>query len=247
MSLSTKLWSDLKTDEERSAWLLLGRGCETGVVAPALQNDIAMAYHRLALLGAASVAQDEREALADLRAAVAFLDQVQSAPDSEKPIGVLRDAREWLERAARAALSAATPPADEARNQIELLDAQNHALREQVKSLQREAATWNAALTSVAARMDKLRRGHPRLEVRYWTGQWWEPLTGVKLDECLDALRPIDTTPPAVSADARDARRAAVSRLLADKGIYMRNEFVFALIDAAMGTQPADKENGNGG
>lgn len=54
MSLRTKLWSDLKTDEERSAWLLLGRGYETGVVAQALQNDLAMAYHRLAALSAAT-------------------------------------------------------------------------------------------------------------------------------------------------------------------------------------------------
>lgn len=48
--LSEALWCDLKTDAERSAWLLMGRGHETGVVAAAIQNDLAMAYHRLVLL-----------------------------------------------------------------------------------------------------------------------------------------------------------------------------------------------------
>lgn len=50
MDLSTALWADLKTDADRARWLLLGRGYETGVVAHAVQADLAMAYHRLALL-----------------------------------------------------------------------------------------------------------------------------------------------------------------------------------------------------
>lgn len=42
-------------------------------------------------------------ALDDLRRALAFLDQVRAAPPQEKAgTGALRDAREWLERAARA-------------------------------------------------------------------------------------------------------------------------------------------------
>ena len=45
--LKTALWCDLTTDAERSAWLLLGRGYETGVVAKAMQNDLARAYQRL--------------------------------------------------------------------------------------------------------------------------------------------------------------------------------------------------------
>jgi hypothetical protein len=45
--LKTALWCDLTTDEERSAWLLLGRGHETGVVAKSMQNDLARAYQRL--------------------------------------------------------------------------------------------------------------------------------------------------------------------------------------------------------
>lgn len=51
--LSNALWSDLKTDMERANWLLLGRGYETGVVAKAIQNELAMAYSRLASLSAA--------------------------------------------------------------------------------------------------------------------------------------------------------------------------------------------------
>ena len=46
--LKNALWCDLTTDAERSAWLLLGRGYETGVVAKSIQNDLARAYQRLA-------------------------------------------------------------------------------------------------------------------------------------------------------------------------------------------------------
>jgi len=45
--LKNALWCDLTTDAERSAWLLLGRGHETGVVAKSIQNDLARAYQRL--------------------------------------------------------------------------------------------------------------------------------------------------------------------------------------------------------
>lgn len=43
-----KLFCDLKTDEEKANFFLTGRGYETGIVAPAIQNDVAMAYHRCA-------------------------------------------------------------------------------------------------------------------------------------------------------------------------------------------------------
>src|SRR5690554_5803846 len=43
-----KLFGDMKTDEEKSAFFLSGRGYETGVIAQAIQNDVAMAYHRCA-------------------------------------------------------------------------------------------------------------------------------------------------------------------------------------------------------
>lgn len=42
------LFCDLKTDEEKSAFFLSGRGYETGVIALSIQNDVAMAYHRCA-------------------------------------------------------------------------------------------------------------------------------------------------------------------------------------------------------
>lgn len=52
-------------------------------------------------------AEPVANALADLRAAVVFLDQVRAAPAEEDATrtGAFRDAREWLEKAARAALA----------------------------------------------------------------------------------------------------------------------------------------------
>jgi len=43
-----KLWCDLTTNDERSAWLLAGRGYETGVVSASIQNDLSLAYAKLA-------------------------------------------------------------------------------------------------------------------------------------------------------------------------------------------------------
>ena len=40
----------------------------------------------------------------------------------------------------------------------------------------------------------KLSTHHPRLEVRYWTGKYWEPLYGARFHEVLNAL---DLTPNA--------------------------------------------------
>lgn len=62
--LSNALWSDLKTDMERANWFLLGRGYETGVVAKAIQNELAMAYSRLAFLSAAQPVEQEAEHVA---------------------------------------------------------------------------------------------------------------------------------------------------------------------------------------
>ena len=45
-----KLFCDCKTDAEKSAFFLSGRAVETGVIAPAISNDVAMAYHRCAQL-----------------------------------------------------------------------------------------------------------------------------------------------------------------------------------------------------
>jgi len=41
-----RLFCDCKTDEEKSAFFLSGRAFETGVIAAAISNDVAMAYHR---------------------------------------------------------------------------------------------------------------------------------------------------------------------------------------------------------
>ena len=42
------LFCDCKTDEEKSNFFLSGMAVETGVIAPAISNDVAMAYHRCA-------------------------------------------------------------------------------------------------------------------------------------------------------------------------------------------------------
>jgi hypothetical protein len=47
--LGNKLFCDLKNDAEKANFFLSGRGYETGVVAKAIQNDIAMTYHRCAV------------------------------------------------------------------------------------------------------------------------------------------------------------------------------------------------------
>ena len=44
------LFCDCKTDEEKSNFFLSGMAVETGVIAPAISNDVAMAYHRCAQL-----------------------------------------------------------------------------------------------------------------------------------------------------------------------------------------------------
>lgn len=45
--ISQLLFADLKSDEEKSAFFLSGRAYETGVVASTIQNELAMAYHRI--------------------------------------------------------------------------------------------------------------------------------------------------------------------------------------------------------
>lgn len=43
-----RLFCDCKTDAEKSAFFLSGRAVETGIIAAAISNDVAMAYHRCA-------------------------------------------------------------------------------------------------------------------------------------------------------------------------------------------------------
>ncbi len=42
-----KLWCDLQTDVERIEFLQSGRACETGIIAPAIVNDIIAQYRKL--------------------------------------------------------------------------------------------------------------------------------------------------------------------------------------------------------
>ena len=62
-----KLFCDLKTDEEKAAFFLSGRGYETGVIAHSIQNDVAMAYQRCA---------EYRKELKALRAEIEALRQI---------------------------------------------------------------------------------------------------------------------------------------------------------------------------
>jgi hypothetical protein len=49
-TLHTALWCDLETDTEKEAWLLLGRGYDTGVIASGMQSEVASAFRRAALI-----------------------------------------------------------------------------------------------------------------------------------------------------------------------------------------------------
>lgn len=100
--INTALFCDLKTDEEKSTFFLSGRGYETGVVAHAIQNDVAMAYHRC------SEYRKELEALqaecAQLRAAIRRLCNIYVVDDYYD--GQLREGRldESVNRAIDAAM-----------------------------------------------------------------------------------------------------------------------------------------------
>ena len=43
-NLHEALWTDLETDEERVNFLIAGRGFETGIMAKAIQHEVAMAF-----------------------------------------------------------------------------------------------------------------------------------------------------------------------------------------------------------
>ena len=43
-----RLFSDCKTDQEKSDFFLIGRGYTTGVIAASIQNDVSLAYQRCA-------------------------------------------------------------------------------------------------------------------------------------------------------------------------------------------------------
>lgn len=55
-----------------------------------------------------------------------------------------------------------------------------------------------------AGRYRRFKRWHPRLQTSYWTGQWWEPIYGEKMDACVDSLDEVpQPTPHAVQSAAR--------------------------------------------
>lgn len=75
--------------------------------------------------------------------------------------------------------------------------------------LRREAHTWSKACEAATTKLHKLRSFHPRLEVQYWNGEFWEMLYGPRFDAVLDAL---DPTP------ARDIEKAAPPQARHDPG-----------------------------
>ena len=66
----------------------------------------------------------------------------------------------------------------------------------EIEHLRREAHAWSKACEDATTKLYKLSTHHPRLEVRYWTGKYWEPLYGARFHEVLNAL---DLTPNAKS------------------------------------------------
>lgn len=58
----------------------------------------------------------------------------------------------------------------------------------EIEHLRREAHAWSKACETATTKLYKLSTHHPRLEVRYWTGEYWEPLYGARFHEVLDAL-----------------------------------------------------------
>lgn len=69
-----------------------------------------------------------------------------------------------------------------------------------------QQAQPDRALTD-SVRYQRFRRWHPRLQTSYWTGQWWEPIYGEKMDACVDSL---DEVPqPTSHADQKAAAQPA--------------------------------------
>ena len=66
-----QLFCDCKTDEEKANFFLSGRAVETGIIAPAISNDVSMAYHRCA---------EFQKEIDTLRAKVARMER-------QKPVG----------------------------------------------------------------------------------------------------------------------------------------------------------------
>lgn len=73
----SKLFCDCKTDEEKSNFFLSGQGVETGIIAPAISNEVAMAFHRCfefekQLAAALAACKMKDELITDACTAIAF-------------------------------------------------------------------------------------------------------------------------------------------------------------------------------
>lgn len=90
--LSKALWCDLKTDKQRSAWLLLGRGYETGVIAKEIQNDLAMVYHKLSSYTAPPqrkpLSKEKIEAISEASVTNCYFDTITFARAIEAAHGI---------------------------------------------------------------------------------------------------------------------------------------------------------------
>lgn len=75
-----KLFCDLKTDEEKYNFFLSGQGYATGVIAKAIQNDVAMAYHRADGLYKYLLVADKR--IAELEEALKLMIERFDQPDN---------------------------------------------------------------------------------------------------------------------------------------------------------------------
>lgn len=151
-----KLFCDLKTDEEKASFFLSGRGYETGVIAAAIQNDVAMAYHRCA---------EYKKELAQLRvqsetAAVAgpsTITYVQQVPDK-------CDRIVWRNKYYHLPLEAAPSQdaEDAARFRFLTEDHANPAAREFVRSLceRLPVMSYSAACAAIDAARAQQEESH---------------------------------------------------------------------------------------
>ena len=66
VKLSECLWIDLTTFEQKRDFLLLGRGVETGIIAPSMQNVLAHDYNVIVELRKANAELEEERNIRDL-------------------------------------------------------------------------------------------------------------------------------------------------------------------------------------
>lgn len=98
-----RLFCDLKTDEEKAAFFLSGRGYESGVIAHSIQNDVAMAYHRCSEYRKELEAlQAECEELRKYAERYRWLRSVPSGPEAQR---IVNNTPEGMDTAIDAAMA----------------------------------------------------------------------------------------------------------------------------------------------